>query len=70
MYFLNKSCFPFQLQYEVLLHKTRRKELGLDGDSVRDQKAHIEEMSKCLTRLTNGQTATKVGEHSRSAPAN
>ena len=49
-----------QLQYELLLHKTRRKELGLDGELFRQHRSHIEEMNNCLARLTAGPDAAKV----------
>lgn len=52
-----------QFQYELLLLKTRRKELGLDEDSLKEHKYHIQEVNECLARITEGKPPEKVSQN-------
>lgn len=52
-----------QFQYELLLLKTRRKELGLDEESFKEHKYHIQEVNECLTRIVEGKPPEKAHQN-------
>lgn len=57
---LLRSSTPLQFQYEILLHKTRRRELGLDDDSFKEHKHHIQSVNQSLERIIGGKSPVKV----------
>lgn len=48
-----------QFQYELLLHKTRRKELGLDEDSFKEHRQYIQSINECLGKIIEGKVPEK-----------
>ncbi|PFX27253.1 uncharacterized protein LOC111327860 [Stylophora pistillata] len=55
-----------QFQYELLLHKTRRRELGLDDDSFKEHKHHIQSVNQSLERIIEGKAPVKASPTSNS----
>lgn len=56
------SSTLLQFQYELLLHKTRRRELGLDDDSFKEHKHHIQSVNQSLERIIEGKAPVKVSD--------
>lgn len=59
-----------QFQYEILLHKTRRRELGLDDDSFKEHKHHIQSVNQSLERIIEGKSPVKASPTSSSEASN
>ncbi|KAL9988059.1 hypothetical protein ACROYT_G002457 [Oculina patagonica] len=58
-----------QFQYELLLHKTRRKELGLDDNSFKEHRQHIQGINDCLGRIIEGKSPAKESLNAKSEAA-
>jgi len=43
-----------------LLHKTRRKELGLDEATFKEHKHHIQDINESLEKIIDGKLPAKV----------
>lgn len=52
-----------QFQYELLLHKTRRKELGLDKATFKEHKHHIQDINESLEKIIDGKLPAKASSN-------